>query len=61
MLENINQEQFEHIIDILIVYKQFNPKKDVYLSENSVKEAINFMQKSGEKIFNNMTKKKDED
>ena len=37
MLENINQEQFEHIIDILIVYKQFNPKKDVYLSENSVK------------------------
>ena len=61
MLENINQEQFEHIIDILIVYKQLNPKKDVYLSENSVKEAINFMQKSGEKIFNNMTKKKDED
>ena len=61
MLENINQEQFEHIIDILIVYKQFNPKKDVYLSENSVKEAINFMQKSGEKIFNNMTKKKNED
>lgn len=61
MLENINQEQFEHIIDILIVYKQFNPKKNVYLSENSVKEAINFMQKSGEKIFNNMTKKKDED
>lgn len=62
MLENINQEQFEHIINILIVYKQFNPKKDVYLSENSVKDAISFMQKSGDKIFNNIMKKeRDED
>jgi len=61
MLENLNQKQFEHIIDILIVYKQFNPKKDVYLSENSVKNAINFMQKSGEKIFNNITSKQTED
>ena len=61
MLENINQKQFEHIIDILIVYKQLNPKKDVYLTENSVKDAITFMQKSGEKIFNNIMKKeKDE-
>lgn len=62
MLENINQEQFEHIINILIVYKQLNPKKNVYLSENSVKDAISFMQKSGDKIFNNIMKKeRDED
>ena len=36
MLENIEQSKFEHIIDILILYKQLNPKKDVYLSEKSV-------------------------
>jgi len=61
MLENINQKQFEHIIDILIIYKQLNPKKDVYLSESSVKDAINFMQKSGEKIFNNIIKKENDE
>tara|TARA_B100000900_G_C20457662_1_gene665826 strand:- start:755 stop:928 length:174 start_codon:yes stop_codon:yes gene_type:complete len=47
MLENISQEQFEHIINVLIVYKQLNPKKDVYLSEKSVKDAISFMSKAG--------------
>ena len=43
MLENISQEQFEHIINLLILYKQLNPNKDVYLSESSVKNAIKFM------------------
>ena len=40
MFENLDQEQFEHIIDILILYKQTNPKKTVSLSEKSVKEAF---------------------
>ena len=47
MLENISQEQFEHIINLLIVYKQLNPNKDVYLSEKSVKDALSFMSKAG--------------
>ena len=33
MLENLDQEQFDHIIEVLILYKQTNPKKTVTLSE----------------------------
>ena len=40
----LNQEQFEHILNILILYKQMNPKKDVYLNEISIKEALKFME-----------------
>jgi len=50
MLENIPQKQFEHIIDLLILYKQLNPNKDVYMSEKSVKDAINFMSKAGKEF-----------
>ena len=32
MFESLTQEQFEHILDILILYKQVNPNKDVYLN-----------------------------
>lgn len=54
MLENINQEQFEHIINVLILYKQLNPKKDVYLSEKSIKDAITFMNTFGSKFANQL-------
>ena len=50
MLENISQDQFEHIINLLILYKQLNPNKDVYLSESSVKNAIQFMSTTGKKF-----------
>ena len=50
MLERLTQEQFEHIIDVLILYKQSNPKKDVYLNEISVKEALYFMQTYGKEF-----------
>ena len=36
MLENINQEQFEQIINVLIMYKQLNKDKEVYLNETSL-------------------------
>ena len=39
----LTQKQFEHIIDLLILYKQINPKKEVYLSERSIKDATIFM------------------
>ena len=48
MFENLNQEQFEHIINCLILYKQFNRNKEVYLNEKSIKEALLFMQKGPE-------------
>ena len=50
MLENISQEQFEHIINLLILYKQLNPNKDVYLSESSIKNAIKFMSTAGKEF-----------
>lgn len=50
MLEKITQEQFEHIINLLILYKQLNPKLDVKLNENSIKEAFNFMNSSGKNL-----------
>ena len=40
-------KKFEQIIDIIIVYKQANPKKNIYLNEKCVKEAINFMNTTG--------------
>ena len=50
MLEKIPQEQFEHIIDLLIMYKQMNLNKEVYLNENSIKEAILYIKKNSEKL-----------
>ena len=47
--ENLTQKQFNYVIDILIMYKQLNPNKDVYLNENTFKSALsvvtNFMNK----------------
>tara|TARA_Y100000590_G_C15734575_1_gene1018112 strand:- start:465 stop:632 length:168 start_codon:yes stop_codon:yes gene_type:complete len=54
MLENISQEKFEHIINLLIVYKQFNPNKDVYLSEKSIKDAMTFMTTTGKNMLINL-------
>ena len=50
MFENLTQEQFEHILDILILYKQVNPNKNVYLNEKCVKEALNFMNTTGKQF-----------
>ena len=48
MFERIEQPQFEQILDLLILYKQLNPKKTVSLTEKSILEAINFMRTSGQ-------------
>jgi len=50
MLDILSQEQFEHILDLLIVYKQCNKNKNVYLNEKSIKEAIYFMNNSGKEM-----------
>jgi hypothetical protein len=51
MFENLNQEQFEQLINCLILYKQFNKNKEVYLNEKSIKEALSFVQKKGSELF----------
>ena len=50
MFEKLTQEQFEHILDMLILYKQTNPKKIVCLNEKSVKDAIHFMNTTGKQF-----------
>ena len=54
MLEHISQEQFEHILNLLIVYKQANRNKEVYLNERSIKEAIYFMNNAGKDLANKL-------
>ena len=39
--ERILQLRFEKVLELLIMYKKQNPKKDVYLSDKSTSEAIN--------------------
>ena len=53
---NIFQETFTkaHIIDLLILYKQLNPTKNVYLSEKSIKDAIMFMDTTGKSFANEL-------
>ena len=46
-LTNLSQQQFDHLLDILILYNQLNPEKDVYLNEKSIKEALYFMNTHG--------------
>tara|TARA_B100001057_G_C22059904_1_gene647899 strand:- start:122 stop:304 length:183 start_codon:yes stop_codon:yes gene_type:complete len=49
-LENLTQQQFDHILDLLIIYAQANKGKNVYLNEKSIKEAIHFMNNAGKEM-----------
>ena len=40
-------QQFSHILDVLIQYKKCVPEKDVYLNETSIKEAFAYFMKTG--------------
>ena len=39
-LENLSQEQFDHILDLLILYAQANKSKNVYLNEKVLKKPF---------------------
>jgi hypothetical protein len=51
MLEKLKQDDFEHLLDVLILYSQLNPKKNVYLNERCIKEAFYFMNNQGKDIY----------
>ena len=51
-LENLSQQQFEHILDLLIIYSQATNNKKVYLNEKCIKESIHFMNNSGKEMAN---------
>ena len=38
--ENLTQDQFDYVLNVLVMYKQLNPKKDVYLNERCFKSAL---------------------
>ena len=61
MFEKLTQEQFEHILDMLILYKQTNPKKVVCLNEKSVKESIHFMNTTGREFASQLGMNKIDD
>jgi hypothetical protein len=44
--ERMIQERFEKMIEILILYKQENQNKEVFLSDKCVGEAVNWFQKN---------------
>ena len=51
MLNKFSQDQFEHILNVLILYNQLTPKTtEVYLNEKSIKEALNFMNTNGKEF-----------
>lgn len=45
-LDNLNQEQFEYVLNLLIMYKNLFPKEDVYLNERSVLKSMQILNKS---------------
>lgn len=42
--ERMIQERFEQLIEVLILYKQSNSEKDVFLSEKSISDALQWFQ-----------------
>ena len=52
--ERMIQERFEQLINIIILYKQENKEKDVFLSEKCVNEAVKYYQTQMAPIINNL-------
>ena len=50
------QERFEYLINILIMYKQENRDKDVYLTEKCANEAVKYYQEKMSPLLNNLKK-----
>ena len=42
--EHLLQMKFEQTLELLILYKEQNPVKNVYLSEKSISEALKWYQ-----------------
>ena len=45
-IDKLSDVQFNHILEVLIYFKKCNPEKDVYLNENSIKEALQYFMKN---------------
>ena len=56
MFDRLSQEQFEYVLNVLILYKQINKEKNVYLNDSSAKEALAFVNKAKSNIDPSMIK-----
>ena len=55
MLNKFTQEQFEHILNVLILYNQLTPSTtEVFLNEKCIKEAFNFINTQGKDVANQL-------
>ena len=45
-IDKLSDVQFNHILEVLIYFKKCNHEKDVYLNENSIKEALQYFMKN---------------
>lgn len=45
-LDNLNQEQFEYVLNLLIMYKNLFPKEEVYLNERSILKSMQIINKA---------------
>ena len=55
MLNKFTQEQFDHILNILILYNQLTPPTtEVFLNEKCIKEAFNFINTQGKDVANQL-------
>ena len=54
MFEKLSQEQFEQILNMLILYKQAHRDTDVYLNEKCIKKALFFMNNARKDMHDTM-------
>jgi hypothetical protein len=45
-LENLSQTQFDYILNMMVMYKQLNPNKDVYLTDSGISQVLRVFNKS---------------
>ena len=53
--EKMIQERFEQMINIIILYKQENREKDVFLTEKCINDAVKYYQRKLSPLLNNLT------
>jgi hypothetical protein len=51
-LDNLNQEQFDYVLNLLIMYKNLFPNEEVYLNEASVMKSMNIVSKVNKEYKN---------
>ena len=54
--ERMNQERFEQLINVLIMFKQEHRDTEVYLSEKSINEALKWFQGNVSTLMESMNK-----